>query len=294
MSGIAGKKREVKEFSLRVGVGEVEVVAVNPDREDLCSILGRDIEKDPEYIGEKDVDGVKVKTARISFYVKDKNSEDGKIDQVTFFLEDRDRMNKNGDKFQYINSVGTTTWGAKESDLAAWFTKRDYRVAKTGEGELYEFLQAWLSKLDYRDAETTLTINWEKLMKGNVKELREQINGEYQDSVTVGFTVRNVEVVDKDTEEKTTKQYQAISNKAFCAGFNFKFFKTRKFTPEVLEALREKKPKDLKAYEKFALKLVDKDYGIKDHFILDVVQEYDSSKDLASSDAVITEDGDDY
>lgn len=292
MSGIGGKKREVKEFSLKVGVGEVEIVAVNPDREELSEILGKEIEKDIEYIGEKEIDGIKTKTARISFYVKEKTGD--KIDQITFFLENRERLNKDGNKTQYINNVGTTSWGASERDLADWFTKRDYRIARVGEGDLYEFLQAWLSKLDYRDADTTLSLNWDKLMKGNVKELREQIGGEYQDSIVVAYTVRNVEVTDKETEEKTTKQFQAISNKAFLPGYNFKFFKTRKFTEDVLDTLRDKKPKELKAYEKFALKVTDKDYGIKDHFILDVVQEYDSSKDFASTDSVISEDGADY
>lgn len=293
-SGIGGKKREAKEFSLKVGVGEVEVVAVNPDREDLCSLLGRDIEKDPEYCNEKDVEGKKVKTVRLSFYVKDKNSEDGRIDQITFFLEDRERTNKAGDKYQFINAIGRSTWAATDKDLPEWFTKRDYRKARVGEGELYEFLVTWLQDLDYRDAGTVLELNWDKLIKGNVKELREQINGEYSGSIAVGFTVRNVEVVDKDTEEKVVRQYQAISNKAFAIGKNFKFFKTRKFTPEVLESLRNRNIKDLKDYEKFALKLTDKEYGIKDHFILDVVQDYDKEKDMAASDEVISEDGSDY
>ena len=294
MSGIGGKVRTGGEFTLKVGVGEVEVVAVNPDREELNALLGRELEKDPEYLGEKEVEGLtsKVKTLRLSIYVK--NKQDGKVDQITFFLEDRERLNKDGNKTQYINSVGTTTWAASEADLPDWFTKRDYRIAKVGEGDFYEFLQAWLSKLDYRDAETTLALDWKKLMANNMKEIREQIDGAYCDSIVVAYTVRNVQVTDKDTDEVSTKQYQAISTKGFIPGYNYKFFKTRKFTTEILDILREKKPKELKAYEKFAVKVTDKEYGIKDHFVLEPVRDYDPSLDFAASEAVISDDGDDY
>ena len=56
--------------------------------------------------------------------------------KVSFFLEDRERENRDQTKKQYINSVGMTAWAADENDLWDWFTKeRDYRVAYIGEEE---------------------------------------------------------------------------------------------------------------------------------------------------------------
>jgi hypothetical protein len=61
---------------------------------------------------------------------------------VTFFLEDKDRVNKDGTKKQYINNIGTCSWAAEESALPDWFKGREYRVAKVGEEDLYAFLRS--------------------------------------------------------------------------------------------------------------------------------------------------------
>ena len=56
---------------------------------------------------------------------------------------------------------------------------RDYRVAFVGEEDLYNFMRTWLGDLDYRDADTILQLEWKKLMKGNVKDIKDQIDGEW-------------------------------------------------------------------------------------------------------------------
>jgi hypothetical protein len=61
--------------------------------------------------------------------------------KVSFFLEDKERQNKDETKKQYINSVGNCSWAADPNDLPDWFKARDYRVAKIGEEELYEFYE---------------------------------------------------------------------------------------------------------------------------------------------------------
>lgn len=295
---ITGKQREQKTTSnaLLVGVGEVEVIAFNPDKQELMELLkvsddNIDKFKDPEYLETKDIDGESIKTLRIDAYIKNKVNE--KIDKIAFFLQNKERKNKNGDKYQFIDNVGTTTWATDEKALPEWFKKRDFRIAKIGEEELYNFMKNWVSGLDYRDASTELQLDWSKLMKGNVRELRDQIEGEFTSSVVVSYFVRNVLKTNEQGEEET-KQYQGVSNKFFLSGWQIKFFKNTSWDSIKIEGLKGKKLKDLKPYEKFAINLTDPEYGIKDTFQLAHQVEYDSSIDFAASNKSISTDGDDY
>jgi hypothetical protein len=179
MSTIGGKKREsnnLPEFTKKVGLFEAKVIAVNPTAEEYKDILGMELKEDSkaiEYLGESQ-DGNK--TLRLDFWLEEiKNKDKFK---VTFFLENKIRDNKDGTKRQYINAVGTTSWADDENNLLSWFTARDYRVAFVGEEELYEFMKVWLGNLDYKDAETTLQLDFKKLINGNVRDIKAQINGE--------------------------------------------------------------------------------------------------------------------
>jgi hypothetical protein len=169
-ANIGGKKREVQNFESvkRVGLFEGKVVAVNPDAEEYQELLGIELKEDSkatDYLG-KSQDGNK--TLRLDIWFEEvKTKEKFK---TTFFLEDKEKENKDGTKKQYINSVGVTSWADDPNNLPKWFSERDHRVAFVGEEELYTFMRAWLSELDYRDAETTLQLEWKSLMKGNVKD----------------------------------------------------------------------------------------------------------------------------
>ena len=50
-------------------------------------------------------------------------------------------------------------------------------------------MRTWLSKLDYRDADTVLQLEWKKLMRGNLKDLKDQVDGEWCDTVAALATV---------------------------------------------------------------------------------------------------------
>ena len=160
-----------------MGLFEARVIAINPDAEEYKETLGIELKEDSkalEYLGENR-DGNK--TLRVDFWLEEiKNKEKYK---VTFFLENKEKVNKDGTKKQYINNVGTCSWASDANDLPEWFAKREYRVAFVGEDELYSFLQTWLGNLDYRDAETTLQLDWKNMMKGNLKDIKSQIGGEY-------------------------------------------------------------------------------------------------------------------
>lgn len=290
MSSIGGKKRENTgggDFSKKVGLFEANVIAINPTLEEFKDVLGMELKEDSkaaEYLGEtKDGNNY----LRVDFWLQRVNHDD-KF-KVSFFLEDKERENKDGTKKQYINSVGQCSWAADENDLAEWFTKgRDFRVAYTGEEDLYNFMRVWLADLDYRDADTVLQIEWKKLMRGNVKDIKDQINGEWCKSVVALATVI---VKERDGE---SKEYQGIYNKAFIGGYALKQFRLVDYgNKKTQETLKNKKPRDLKAHEKFVMNVIG-EYGCKDYYTFKEIQDYNPDDNLVASDAYISDDGSDY
>jgi hypothetical protein len=290
MSSIGGKKREntgSQERTLKTGLLEANVIAINPTLEEFKDKLGMELKEDSkaaEYLGEtKDGNNY----LRLDFWLQRVNNDEKY--KVSFFLEDKERENKDGTKKQYINSIGMCSWAVDENDLAEWFTKgRDYRVAYTGEEDLYNFMRTWLADLDYRDVDTVLQLEWKKLMRGNVKDIKDQINGEWAKSVVALATVI---VKERDGE---SKEYQGIYNKAFVGGYALKQFRLVDYgNKKTQEALKNKKPRDLKAHEKFVVNIIG-EYGCKDYYILKDIQDYNPDDNLVASDSYISEDGDDY
>lgn len=289
MSLIGGKKREVsenQEFGKKVGLFEASVVAINPDVEEFKEKLGIELKEESkatEYLGEtKDGDAY----VRINFWLEEVKSGDKY--PVSFMLINKERENKDMTKKQYINSVGVCSWADSPKNLPDWFTEREYRVANVGEEEFYNFLRTWLSQLDYRSAETTLELDWRKLMKGNVKDLRDQIDGEWCGNVVALATVS---IREKDGE---MKEYQSVYNKAFLSPYSLKQFRLVNYQDAMVqENLKRKKPKDLKAHERFVLGVIG-EYGVKDNYVLKDLMEYNPDDFLTASNDVISSDGSDY
>ena len=289
MSNIGGKKKEqaqVTEYKKSVGLFEAKVIAINPDIEEYKEVLGMELKEDSkavDYLG-KSQDGNT--TLRLDVWLEEvKNSEKFK---VTFFLENKEKENKDQTKKQYINSIGSCSWAADPNDLPEWFAKRDYRVAFVGEEDLYNFLRTWLGNLDYRDAETTLELDWKKMMKGNVKDLKEQIDGEWCTNIVALATIKTV------IKDEETREYQGVYNRAFLPAYAIKSFRLVDFNKsDVIDGLRKKKSKDLKPHERFVL-TVTGEYGCKDFFILKDLKEYNADDNLVASDKAISEDGADY
>ena len=290
MSTIGGVKKESSaelKFGKKVGLFEANVIAINPTMEEYSSILNIELpaeSKATEYLGTSRDGNTYL---RLDIWLQEvKNQENFK---VSFFLEDVERENRDGTKKQYLNSVGMTAWAADENDLWDWFKNgRDYRVAYIGEEELYEFLRTWLSKLDYRHANTVLQIDWTKLMRGNVKDLKDQINGEWCNSIVALATIV---VKERDGE---TKEYQGIYNKGFLSGYTMKQFRLVDYTDQrTLNSLRNRKPRELKPHEKFVVQVTG-EYGCKDYYILKELEDYNPGDNLVASDSYISEDGSDY
>lgn len=287
---IGGSKRESnveqKDFAKKIGLFEAKVIAVNPSMEEYSEILGIELKegsKAVEYLGTSTEGNT---TLRVDFWLEEVKTKEKY--KVNFFLEDKKKNNKDGTKTQFINSIGTTSWAESEHSLPDWFVGRDYRTAYVGEEELYNFLRTWLGNLNYRDAETVLEIDWKMLMKGNVKDIRSQIDGEYCTNVVALATVKTVE---KDGE---IKEYQGVYNKAFLPSYALKQFRLVDYSkPELQNSLRLKKSKELKAHERFVVNITG-EYGCRDFYSLKELREYNSLENMTASDKVISSDDDSY
>lgn len=281
MSKIGGNRREESEgYVKKVGLFEGKVILVNPTREQFKSVLEMDLKEDSSadvYLGTSKDNN---KVLRVDFWLAE-TKEKG-FHKVSFFLEDKQKQNKDETKYQFINDVGSCSWGETVDDLPEWFSQdREVRIAYTGEEELYDFMRTWLSGLDYRHADTTLQLEWKKLMKGDVSDIREQIDGEFSKNVV---TLATINVKEKDGE---IKEYPNIYNRAFLTPFSLDKFKTTDYTnSRVLSILKNKKSRDLKAHERFALKVTG-EHGCKDFYILRPLREYDSSENPMASASVL-------
>ena len=291
MSNIGGEKRqsvqfEEKEFPKKIGLFEARVIAVNPTTEEYADVLGRQLKEDSkatEYLGTSKDGNARL---RIDFWLEEvKTQEKFKL---TFFIENKEKENKDQTKKQYINNIGRCTWADSPNNLPTWFKERENRVSFVGEEDLYNFLRSWLSNIDFSSKKSTLQLEFNKLIKGNVKELKEQINGEWATNIVALATVSS-----KETEDGT-KEYQAIYSKAFLPPYSIKAFRLIDYNKaEAISALRQKSQKELKPHERFVLNVVG-EYGCKDFFTFKELKEYNSEDNLVSSDKVIAEDDSDF
>ncbi len=295
--GIGGKQREsnFSEQPKYVGLFEGRVIAINPSMEEFEKIMGwtpKEESKQFDYLGENQDGNAKLRIDVWIEEVRERTRDDKPVHEkfkLTFFLENKERENKDFTRKQYINAVGICSWSDDPNTLPDWFKERTYRVAYAGEEELYNFLRMWLSKLDFRSAETVLELDWKKLMRGNVKELRDQINGEFCNNIVALATV---EVTEKETE---IREYQRVYRSAFLSPYSLKFFRTINYNDsEVVERLKGKKTKELKNHEKFVLDVKHEEYGCKDFYILNDIELYDPKKNFAASSKVISDEKPDY
>jgi len=291
MSNIGGEKRqnpvfEEKEFAKKIGLFEAKVIAVNPTAEEYADVLGRQLKEDSkatEYLGTSQAGNARL---RIDFWLEEvKNKEKFKL---TFFIENKEKENKDGTKKQYINNVGRCTWADSPNNLPTWFKERENRVAFVGEEDLYNFLRSWLSNIDFSSKKSTLQLEFNKLIKGNVKELKEQIVGEWAANIVALATISSKETPDG------VKEYQGVYNKAFLPAYSIKAFRLLDYNAAgTVSGLRQKSSKDLKPHERFVLNVVG-EYGCKDFFTFKELRDYNSDENLVSSDKVIAEDDGDY
>lgn len=208
-----------------IGVAPVNVLAVNPSKEELEGIYNTTLDKAPEYIGTQDVEGKKVPYARIDFVVKAVAEKCGGIDmttKVSYFLRKEFRFNKDHTKIQVIDKYGRTAWvteeEAKNHQIPQYANgpanlDKDYRPVYVGEEDLTNFIKAFLvipNVQKYVDGKWVMVDNpsecearlgeVDKLFDGNFSEIKEIIGYQPNNKVKILFGVRTTD---------DGKQYQA-------------------------------------------------------------------------------------
>lgn len=164
--GKVQESTEAQEFKKYIGIGSFFVKAFNPTKEDLSKLYNREITKDQEYIGTiKDNDGKDVQAAHLIFICKSDPNYPSEapcgVDEfftARFTIQNRIRLNHDGNKCKVIDKFGRTAWVTQEElkEHATLLTKndgskyqsnidKDYRPAFIGEEALVQFLINYLN-----------------------------------------------------------------------------------------------------------------------------------------------------
>jgi len=282
---LGGQKRVSQSFDKVIGLGEYDVVGFNPDE----NKDGKEI----KYTGESK-DGNR--TMRISIQLREKGTN--RNETLNYFLEDKEIVSRDGVKKQYINKLGRTQYADDVKNLKEAFTSVPYHVARVGEPELVKFLDAFLDI--ERSVDFDLTLDWEALMKGDVRELTTLLKGDLPRSVLVVATVRTVSKLNEETGETEVKEYQQMYNRNVIPGYNMRYFNNHEYTWNEIERLREKdkaskesKTGYIKPYEKFLVDITDPEFGIKDAYHWGKNKPYVAEENVPATDETHIADDDD-
>jgi hypothetical protein len=286
---VGGVKREIPqggEFPKKVGVFEAKVIAINPTALEYKDILGIDLKEDSkatDYLSKVD----NLTKLRVDVWLQDVGS-DFKT-KVVFFLENTKRSNKDNTKNQYVNSVGVCSWASSEESLPVWFVnKRTYRIAYSGEEEFISFLRMWLGSLDYSDETTQLKLEWDEVMKGNLKEWKDEIGGENEQTIGALATVKTVD------RGEGPKSYQSVFSKSFFPGYSIRNMRLVDYNnPDVVRGLTFRKSAELKLHERFVVNVTG-EYGCKEYYTFKDLHDYDPEANLVESDKVLAVDDSDF
>ena len=183
-----------------IGIGNANIIAVNPNREKFNEIFPHSKNTDPiSYTGIRELDGKQIQTARVCFIVKlDPKFNEG-IDAtfpIYFNLEKRFRLNKDSSKIQVIDEFGRTAWLTKqELDTNAIPVyangpaplSTNYHPVIRGEESLIRFLRAFLC-IDDIDVWNDTTKTFEKnsnpdACRSLLEKINDYFNGDFSEII---------------------------------------------------------------------------------------------------------------
>ena len=193
------------EKKLYTGIAKVKVIAINPTLKEL-NALGINFKTEMVYPGE----------GRCKVVIWTENSVMGKVPN-TFWINNPAKSASGKD--QYIDKYGKSQWVEKKEDLkptyevnGQTFTSIDIasaRIAYGGEVDLINFILNWADvqkdKITKEPGECRLE-TMSKIVKGDVTELVQLFSSVSNNSVWVGFTVRD-------------GQYQSFYSRTFDRGW---------------------------------------------------------------------------
>lgn len=211
---------EVSNYKLFTGLTDVQVVAINPTKEQADK-LGINMKNDPVYLSTDSTTGNR--KVRLDIYVK--SADSNRTDKMTFFLEDVTKTSAAGNT-QFINDYGVSCYAASIEEATnnyQWFKAEGARKAISGETELIDFLKALLNV--GKDSIAKLD-NVKELFTGNISELQGVFNKFSNRKVQVLYFVR----------ENDGNWYQSIYTRYFARAGN----KTTKYWNKHFENVTNK------------------------------------------------------
>ena len=236
--GKTQESTETQEFKRYIGYSNCHILAVNPTKEELEKIYGRDIEKEPVYVGE-DAQG---KYVYVHFIVKtdpkDNNGEDinkvpghgiETIGRLMVTLRPTPALNQDGDQVTVIDNYGN--YGRMLKADADQHKKpvsvngkdlrvdTDYKIAFVGQDILTHILKTYLGMgcgFDFKNgiwvkkengkAEDDKFIfeDVKKLLAGDVTEIKDAIKIQPNNKIKLLWGIRTAE---------DGKQYQQVCSR---------------------------------------------------------------------------------
>ena len=168
--------------SLFTGVASVQVIAVNPTKDELEE-LGVKLKDDPSYsVAFSDEEYNKV-----SFWVKHENPD--MFTRVEILVQPKHRVSKAGDKYMWTNNRAQVTWAADNpSQKYDWYKADGERKAYVGEDILLSFIKAWANVANDGDCYLE-TID--KIVNGDMTELKQLVGALSENRVRVLFGVKD-------------------------------------------------------------------------------------------------------
>jgi hypothetical protein len=270
---IKGKEREQLQNTKWVGFTTVKLMAINPTREQLNKLLGKEDSEDDKPINYITQDNEGKDRVRLSFWLHDEKRD--KYFVHSFNLTNKERTSRDGVKNQFINNTCITAWSDEEETLPTWFKnftdkegkvvgKKEWRKALLGEEELSALLRSWLGKMRWSDTNTHVMLDMNDLLNENYTEIRSLIESRYATPFTILLGVRT-------DENDSEKQYQQVYGKAFLpAGFMKVIEDGKNFTD----------PYAKRTWDRFE-KEVTGEFGFSSYFELEPAKPYDSANDPA-------------
>lgn len=227
--GKAVESKESTPIKRYVGIAPVKVLAVNPTKTELEKIYNTTLDKEPEYLGSREVDGKNVPFVRVDFIIATDESKSSvaMTTKASFFVRKQFMMNSEGTKVKVIDKYARTAWVTQDefkNKLIPTYTNgparidKDYRMLYSGEEELLMFVKNYLGILDvdeYVDGTWRMRNNpedytagfndIEKWFKGDISEIKSAISMMPDNYIKLLFGVRT-------TDEG--REYQDVFNRA--------------------------------------------------------------------------------
>lgn len=230
---------ENQSFRRYVGFAPVKVLCVNPNKAQLAEI-GINVNDEPVYKTQIEVDGKKVNQTRVTIYVQTTDN-DNKVDiisNVNFFCTNEVNVNRDKTKFQVIDNFGESSWVTKEQYQTKALPPKtkmfgDYRPAKRGEVELTKFIKYWAGIEDrtrwdnnaqtfvpVNDVENCdIQLNWEDIMSGKLEEIKGLIAAA-KEKETKENVVYKIKVLFGVQTTSEGRRYQTIFSRDFMRNNN--------------------------------------------------------------------------